>query len=154
MQIVIDWIEYLRTEKLWGNEDPLFPASKVALNADSQFRRWLGPRTLEQRISDSRDFPGSLPEGSDLPYFHPAQSSKHVWFDSARRRCKSPEEFKAWSQNLGHEKVLTTFLNYGSVTRNRQAEIMRNLTSERKVSNPGAEAIAEAVWRKIQGNES
>src|ERR1700682_3869155 len=23
--------------------------------------------------------------------------------------CKSPEAFKAWSQNLGHETVLTTF---------------------------------------------
>ena len=29
--------------------------------------------------------------------------------------CKTPEEFKAWSQNLGHEKVLTTFLSYGQV---------------------------------------
>ena len=28
--------------------------------------------------------------------------------------CQSPEEFKAWSQNLGHEQVLTTFLNYVS----------------------------------------
>jgi hypothetical protein len=36
--------------------------------------------------------------------------------------CKSPEEYKAWSQNLGHEHVLTTFSSYGDVGRHRQAE--------------------------------
>jgi hypothetical protein len=25
------------------------------------------------------------------------------------RTCKTPEEFKAWSQNLSREQVLTTF---------------------------------------------
>jgi hypothetical protein len=41
--------------------------------------------------------------------------------------CKSPEEYKAWSQNLGHENVLTTFSSYGDVARHRQAEIIRAL---------------------------
>jgi hypothetical protein len=40
---------------------------------------------------------------------------------------KSPEEYKAWSQNLGHENVLTTFSSYGDVARHRQAEIIRAL---------------------------
>jgi hypothetical protein len=35
-------------------------------------------------------------------------------------RCRSPEEFKAWSQNLGHEGVLTTFYSYGTVAPRRQ----------------------------------
>lgn len=29
--------------------------------------------------------------------------------------CRIPEQFKAWRKNLGHEKVLTTFLSYGEV---------------------------------------
>jgi hypothetical protein len=41
--------------------------------------------------------------------------------------CKSPEQYKAWSQNLGHENVLTTFSSYGDVARHRQAEIIRGL---------------------------
>ncbi len=48
--------------------------------------------------------------------------------------CRTPEEFKAWSQNLGHETVLTTFSSYGEVARERQAKLMRQLgqaTSER-----------------------
>ena len=43
------------------------------------------------------------------------------------RMCKSPEEYKAWSQNLGHEHVLTTFSSYGDVAGHRQAEIIRAL---------------------------
>ena len=39
--------------------------------------------------------------------------------------CKTPEEFKAWSQNLGHEKVLTTFTSYGAVAAHRQAVLIR-----------------------------
>ena len=35
--------------------------------------------------------------------------------------------YKTWSQNLGHEYVLTTFSSYGDVARHRQAEIIRAL---------------------------
>lgn len=37
--VVVDWVTYLRFAKLWGLDDPLFPATKVAL--------------LEATISDS-----------------------------------------------------------------------------------------------------
>jgi len=39
--------------------------------------------------------------------------------------CRTPEEWKAWTQNLGHESEATTFVGYGQVPANRQAEIMR-----------------------------
>jgi hypothetical protein len=31
------------------------------------------------------------------------------------RICRTPEQFKAWSQNLGHEKPLMTFCSYGNL---------------------------------------
>jgi len=40
------------------------------------------------------------------------------------KTCKSPEEFKAWSQNLGHDHVLTTFTSYGNLTQHRQDDIL------------------------------
>jgi hypothetical protein len=39
--------------------------------------------------------------------------------------CHSAEEFKAWSQNLGHEGVLTTFYSYGDVQEGRQVDIIK-----------------------------
>lgn len=48
-----------------------------------------------------------------------------------------PEGFKVWSQNLGHEHVLTTFSSYGSITRHRHEEIMIGLTQETVAVNGG-----------------
>src|SRR5208283_28945 len=36
-RIVAEWVSYLREDKLWGNDDPLFPATRVALGATRQF---------------------------------------------------------------------------------------------------------------------
>ena len=33
--IVAEWVLYLRGEKLWGNDDPLFPATRVSLGDDT-----------------------------------------------------------------------------------------------------------------------
>ena len=55
--------------------------------------------------------------------------------------CQSPEDFKAWSQNLGHEQVLTTFTSYGKVADDRQGEIIRSLDRTRPAKpKPGVES--------------
>ena len=38
---------------------------------------------------------------------------------------QSAEEWKAWSQNLGHENEMTTFRGYGQIPLERQTEIIR-----------------------------
>ncbi len=35
------------------------------------------------------------------------------------------EQMKAWSQNLGHENVMTTFTRYGHVPVHKQGELIR-----------------------------
>ena len=67
-----------------------------------------------------------------LPYFNPHSFRKTLALLGGQI-CKSPEEYKAWSQNLGHENVLTTFSSYGDVAGHRQAQIIRALgTSEQR----------------------
>jgi hypothetical protein len=87
-------------------------------------------------------------EFAGLPYFHP-HSLRKTLARLGEEVCESPEEFKAWSQNLGHEKVLTTFLNHGSVTYDRQGEIIRGMGSSRQSIQPSAEEIAEAVAQRL-----
>jgi site-specific recombinase XerD len=36
-EIVVGWVSYLRDEKLWGNDDPLFPATQIRLGVTRQF---------------------------------------------------------------------------------------------------------------------
>ena len=61
-----------------------------------------------------------------MPYFNP-HSLRDMLTLLGEQICRTPEEFKAWSQNLGHEKVMTTFRSYGEVAERRQAEIIRSL---------------------------
>jgi integrase/recombinase XerD len=68
-----------------------------------------------------------------LPYFNPHSFRKTLALLGGQL-CQSPEEYKAWSQNLGHDHVLTTFSSYGDVSSHRQAEIIRAF------SEPGVQA--------------
>jgi len=63
--------------------------------------------------------------GAGLPYFKPHSFRKTLALLGGQK-CKTPEEYKAWAQNLGHEDVLTTFRSYGDVGGHRQVEIMRS----------------------------
>ncbi|MEM1363641.1 MAG: hypothetical protein AAGF94_18375 [Pseudomonadota bacterium] len=61
-----------------------------------------------------------------LPSFGP-NSIRDTLAELGQRVCRSPEEFKAWSQNLGHEDVLVTFRSYGAVAAGRQMEIIARM---------------------------
>jgi hypothetical protein len=63
-----------------------------------------------------------------LPYFRP-HLIRDTLVQLGEMTCKTPEEFKAWSQNLGHEKVLTTFTSYGAVAAHRQAALIRGFAA-------------------------
>jgi hypothetical protein len=64
--------------------------------------------------------------------------------------CQTPEEFKAWSQNLGHEKVLTTFLSYGQVESPAQGQIIRGLGGPQVAAQPDVSELAKAVVREMR----
>lgn len=63
-----------------------------------------------------------------------------------------PSRPKAWSQNLGHENVLTTYLSYGEVQPHRQTEIFKRLKEPKKQTNSSydADEIAAAVVRQMK----
>jgi excisionase family DNA binding protein len=69
-------------------------------------------------------------------------------------RCQTPEQFKAWSQNLGHEKVLTTFVNYGEVACQRQGEIMRDLGTPQVSPKEDLHGIFEAFAKVLRESGS
>jgi hypothetical protein len=52
---------------------------------------------------------------------------------------------KAWSQNMGHDSVLTTIGSYGPVSSERQAEIIGELGRPVRASGDLSTEIAEKV---------
>jgi integrase len=88
-------------------------------------------------------------ERAGLPYFHP-HSLRKTLARLGEQVCQSPEEFKAWSQNLEHEQVLTTFVSYGKVATERQGEVLRGIGVPKPSTQPAVDDIAEALFRKFQ----
>lgn len=121
--IVVEWLGYLRREKLWGHDDPLFPKTRMTIGKDGQFEHVQLSREHWANATPIRDIFKQAFEAAGLPYYHP-HSLRHTLAQLGERICRTPEQFKAWSQNLGHEGVLTTLFAYGTVPEGRQREIM------------------------------
>ncbi len=122
-QIVREWITELRQEYCWSHADPLFPKTRIGVGASRRFEAlgiarepWTNPSSV------ARIFKTAF-EDTGLPPFSPHRV-RDTLVELSNDHCRTPEDYKAWSQNLGHEDVLTTFRSYGSVAPGRQVELM------------------------------
>eukprot|EP01037_Dinobryon_pediforme_P002443 gene2443-2481_t len=126
VQIVVDWIDYLQAKLLWSATDPLFPATMMINGKDNKLQAAGLKRENWKSTSPIRAIFKAAFENAGLPSFNPHSFRKTI-NQLGTQVCKTPEEFKAWSQNCGHNDVLTTFMSYGQVSTQRQAELMKNL---------------------------
>ncbi len=151
-EIVESWVDFLRKEKLWSNDDPLFPSTRVEINESYRFeviglarKHWSTATPIRKVFREAFN-------AANLPYFYP-HSFRNTLVQFGEKICQTPEEFKAWSQNLGHEKVLTTFYSYGDVPSQRQGEIIQNLTSPRQSATISSVEFAKVVARELRSSE-
>jgi len=91
-------------------------------------------------------------ENANLPYYNP-HSFRNTLVRLGEQQCQTPEDFKAWSQNLGHEGVLTTLYSYGEVPDYRQAEVIKKLSEPRQTKYLDMEAVIAATISKMKGSE-
>ena len=120
--ILGDWVQELK-EMGFSSADPLFPKTKVGVGSDRKFQAqgllrepWASPSSLVKIFKRAFAAIG-------LPPFPPHRIRDTI-VELGQRICRTPEEFKSWSQNMGHSDVLTTFMSYGSVPVGRQMELM------------------------------
>jgi integrase/recombinase XerD len=119
--------------------------------ADQQFRASGIARKRWRNADAARRIFKEAFEAIGLPAFNP-HSFRHALVRLGEKKCRSPEEFKAWSQNLGHNDVLTTFSSYGTVPPQRQAEIIKSLANIRNAPDDPevlAHRVAELVSRHL-----
>ena len=129
-QVVIDWVHELRQALLYGNDDPVFPRTKVAQDDNFCFAvDGLEPEFWANAEPIRKIFRQAF-AGAGLPYFNP-HSFRDTLVQLGKKLCRTPEQFEAWSKNLGHEQMLTTFRSYGSIDPERQGELIKSLGSER-----------------------
>jgi len=127
---LVDWVAELLSDYEWSPYDPLFPATRVARAENALF----GAAGIERRHWSNADpvrriFKEAFARAK-LPYYHP-HSFRNTLTRLGEQKCRTAEEFKAWSQNFGHEHMMTTWTSYGHVEDYRQGEIIRSLGQPR-----------------------
>lgn len=125
--IVADWIAEL-VALGYGPDDPLFPSTAVRQGQDKAFAAVGLTRDHWQDASAVRRIFRRAFEGAGLPYYQP-HSLRRTLTIEGERRCRTPEQWKAYSQNFGHSSPMTTFIGYGEVPQHRQAEILSDLAA-------------------------
>ena len=129
LRVVVDWILFLREQKEFGPDDPLFPKTRVAQVEHLGFRAVGLDRAPWANANAVRDIFREACARAGLPYHNP-HSFRNSLVQFAYDLKLDPEAFKAWSQNLGHESVVTTFSSYGTIAPARQGEIFRRLSDK------------------------
>lgn len=149
-QTAHEWCAHLRSNLLWGDNDPLFPKSLIGLGDKGGFQaigltreHWSGTGPIRTIYRDAFAAAG-------LPYYNP-HSLRDTLVQLGERLCTTPEEFKAWSQNIGHERVLTTLTSYGKVPAARQADLIRGLGQDARFGEEDRiAAIVAATLLQLQ----
>ena len=150
--IVIDWVKYLKEELLFGNDDPLFPKTNMINNKNKKFEasglkreHWSNATPIRKIFKDAFTH-------AELDYFNP-HSFRNTLVTFSLKICKSPEEIKSVSQSLGHESVLTTFISYGEVQPQRQAEIFQQLKEPLSTKSESTDEIIKATIKEMRNQK-
>lgn len=122
-RILTDWISELKRDHLFSTSDPLFPKTRVDVGPSRRFEAMgILREPWASASSASKIFKQAFVDAG-FPPFSPHRVRDTI-AELAKDHCRTPEDYKAWSQNMGHEDVLTTFRSYGSVAPGRQMELM------------------------------
>ena len=140
LEIFTDWVREMREMQLAGPADALFPATAMGLGPDGGFEPVGLHRYGWATTQPIRDIFRKGFAAAGLPYCNP-HTFRDMLVHHAMKLGLSPEAMKAWSQNLGHADVMTTFTSYGAVPALRQGELIR-AAGARPTQGPKAEQIA------------
>jgi site-specific recombinase XerC len=150
LEIVRNWIVELEREHAWGRTDPLFPQTEMGLDGDGSFapvglarRRWSTSEPV--RFIFRRGF-----AAAGLPYHNP-HSLRGMMVRHIMTLDLTPEELKAWSQNIGHSDPLTTFTSYGQIPTHRQGELIRARGGRPARASVDDRALLAALTARLTG---
>ncbi|OUS31387.1 recombinase XerC [Thalassotalea sp. 42_200_T64] len=153
LSIIKTWLDYLTKELLFSPDDPLFPKTKMENNINRKFEATGLLREHWQTANPIRKIFKQAFENASLPYYNP-HSFRNTLVRIGLNLCQNAEQFKVWSQNLGHEGVLTTLYSYGDVPDYRQAELIKKLSFPRTDQSPEMQIAFEAMYKNMMNKNN
>ncbi|MBV1865992.1 MAG: site-specific integrase [Rhodobacteraceae bacterium] len=122
------WVNYLRNDKLFGQEDALFPKPERRLVQEKFVFDTLS-REVYSGTGPINEIQRNAFAMVQLPEYTPHSIRKTLGQELSDLKLPLDAQ-KAWSQNMGHENFVTTVSAYLHVPERRQGELMRALLKE------------------------
>lgn len=128
VKYVVDWYFYLRDEKFFDNTKPLFPSTNIEQAGERQhsftavgvsIHFWANTNPMRKMFKERM-------EEQRLEYYSP-HKFRHFAIGEANKHAVGAEQMKAISQNVGHERLTTTFYGYGAVDPYRVSDIISDM---------------------------
>lgn len=127
-KIAIEWLVYQGERLSVSQNDPVFPKTLVKCNKETMVFEAQGLSTEHwMNTGPIREIFKRAFNAADLPYYNPHLFRKTI--------CKwglknlTQYEYKALSQNLGHDYAMTTYNSYAKLSEDEQIEAMANIGS-------------------------
>lgn len=152
-EIVEDWLHHLRRDLGFQDGDPAFPKTEVGRGSEGSFAALGVSRDYWRTTTPIRRIFRAMFEAAGIEYFNP-HSFRNTIAHFAYEFDPNLEQAKAWSQNLGHEKPITTWTGYGKVDSIRAAEILHKLAQkgEHPQEEESVEELVNRLARRVSGN--
>ena len=117
---------WLTEQQLYGPSDPLFPATEIGYIESRGFGIIGLTRSHWKTTASIRKIFKSAFKAASLPGHNP-HSVRDTLASIGKTRCTNHEQLQAWAQNLGHKDTTMIIHAYGSVSPERQKEIIARL---------------------------
>ncbi len=152
LEVVDAWVRERREEHMRGPNDPLFPATKIEPAEGGAFAATGLERYGWKSTGPIRDIFRRAFEAAALPYCNP-HSFRDMLVRYAMALDLTPAQMKAWSQNLGHSDVMTTFTSYGAVPVHRQGELIRAARLQATDAGLDNKTLLAALQARLVGKD-
>jgi len=121
--IVRAWKKELEIDHGFRPDDPLFPQTVVSFGSHGEVLEPRLGRACWANADPIRKVFKQTCATAGLPDFKP-HSFRHTLAQLGSHLCTTPAEYKAWSQNLGHDGALITLTSYGALPGYVQKELI------------------------------
>lgn len=125
---ILDWYKYLKEQKLFDNTNPLFPSTLIrqASKTEHSFISAGIDKTFWSDAGSMRKLFKARATQMGLEYYSP-HKFRHFAISEANKYALGAEQMKAISQNVGHERLTTTFYGYGAIDNYRVSDLISDM---------------------------
>jgi len=124
------WIKLLYEVELFGPEDPLFPKTKTGHVKGKGLDKLGLSRDPYASTTKLYTVIKTAFRNVQLPEYSP-HNFRRTHGALCSQFCKTADQIKAWSENYGHEDVMTTVNSYVPMSEERGREILKAMRQNR-----------------------